>query len=144
MNFDLNHFVYPFVGGSLIGLAAILMMFLNGRIMGVSGIIGGFFNPLTKKDLWRYLFFLGLILGGFLIKIIFPGSLENTLHQRFFQLVLAGALVGFGTRLGSGCTSGHGICGVSRFSLRSIVATLTFMFFGFVTVYLMRFWGFYE
>lgn len=132
---------YAFLGGILIGLAAFLMLLLNGRIMGISGILGGLFNPATQKQAWRYFFILGMFLGGLLLHLFFSKSLENTLHRNYFELILAGALVGWGTRLGNGCTSGHGVCGVSRLSPRSLIATCTFMTFGILTVWCMRKWG---
>lgn len=127
------------IGGSLIGLSAVLFMLLNGRIAGVSGIAGGLIAPVAGDWQWRLAFVLGLIcgplvfmaLGGQLPDIQFPVSST-------FALAAAGLIVGFGTRLGGGCTSGHGVCGVSRLSPRSIVATAAFMFTGFATVYIIR------
>jgi uncharacterized membrane protein YedE/YeeE len=128
-------------GGLLIGLAALLMLVFNGRIMGISGIVGGVFNPTTKNQLWRYFFFAGMLLGGVALRVFMPQALENHLNRSNLHLVLAGILVGWGTRLGSGCTSGHGICGVSRLSPRSLLATGIFMFFGILTVWVMNRWG---
>jgi uncharacterized membrane protein YedE/YeeE len=128
-------------GGLLIGLAALLMLVFNGRIMGISGIVGGVFNPTTRNQLWRYFFFAGMILGGVVLRAFMPQALENNLTRSNLHLVLAGVLVGWGTRLGSGCTSGHGICGVSRLSPRSLLATGIFMFFGILTVWVMNRWG---
>ncbi|NBX76329.1 MAG: YeeE/YedE family protein [Proteobacteria bacterium] len=130
-----------FLGGVLIGSAAILMLVLNGRIMGISGIVGGAFNSSTRAQSWRYFFFGGMILGGLVLRVFHPQSLENTLSRSNLHLILAGFLVGWGTRLGSGCTSGHGICGVSRISPRSLLATGIFMFFGILTVWVMNRWG---
>ncbi len=127
-------------GGLLIGLAALLMLVFNGRIMGISGIVGGVFNPTTRNQLWRYFFFAGMILGGVALRAFMPQALENNLTRSNLHLVLAGVLVGWGTRLGSGCTSGHGICGVSRLSPRSLLATGIFMFFGILTVWVMNRW----
>lgn len=131
--------VSALIGGGLIGLAAVLMMLLNGRIAGVSGIAGGLIVPVAGEWPWRLAFVLGLIagplvymaLGGRLPDIQFPISSP-------LWLISAGLLVGFGTRLGSGCTSGHGVCGISRLSVRSLVATVAFMFTGFATVYVIR------
>ncbi len=131
--------VSSLVGGMLIGLSAVLFMLLNGRIAGVSGIAGGLIAPVAGDWQWRLAFVLGLIcgplvfmaLGGQLPDIQFPVSSP-------FALAAAGLIVGFGTRLGGGCTSGHGVCGVSRLSPRSIVATVAFMFTGFATVYIIR------
>lgn len=133
-----TEYFMAFAGGTLIGFAALSMLYFNGRIMGVSGILGGILNPKTLKEAWRYFFLSGILLGGLFISKAIPFSLENTLSRNPFELLLAGALVGWGTRLGSGCTSGHGICGVSRLSPRSLLATGTFMFLGFVTVWIMR------
>ncbi len=126
-------------GGSLIGLSAVLFMLLHGRIAGVSGIAGGLIVPVAGDWPWRLAFVLGLIagpliymaLGGRLPVISFPVSSPA-------WLVAGGLIVGFGTRLGGGCTSGHGVCGVSRLSMRSMVATGAFMFTGFATVYILR------
>lgn len=126
-------------GGSLIGLSAVLMMLLNGRIAGVSGIAGGLITPVMGDWAWRLAFVLGLIagplvymaLGGQMPDISFPVSSPG-------GLIAAGLIVGFGTRLGSGCTSGHGVCGVSRLSPRSLAATGVFMFTGFAAVFVIR------
>lgn len=133
-----TEYFMAFAGGTLIGFAALSMLYFNGRIMGVSGILGGILNPKTIKEAWRYFFLAGILLGGLFISKAIPFSLENTLSRNPFELLLAGALVGWGTRLGSGCTSGHGICGVSRLSPRSLLATGTFMILGFLTVWIMR------
>lgn len=137
----ISSFGTAFLGGLLIGLSALLMLFFNGRILGVSGILGGILNPNTRSELWRYLFFSGILLGGVILQLVLPNAFENTLERSDFLLVVGGVLVGWGTRLGSGCTSGHGICGVSRFSPRSLLATMTFMLLGFITVWFLRRWG---
>lgn len=133
-----TEYFMAFSGGSLIGIAALSMLYFNGRIMGVSGILGGVLNRKTFKEAWRYFFLGGVLIGGIFISKAIPFSLENTLSRNPLELILAGALVGWGTRLGSGCTSGHGICGVSRLSPRSLIATGTFMALGFLTVWMMR------
>lgn len=135
---QMTEYFLAFSGGTLIGLAALSMLYFNGRIMGVSGILGGLLNPKTFQEAWRYCFVLGILIGGIFISKMIPFALENTLSRNSFELVTAGILVGWGTRLGSGCTSGHGICGVSRFSVRSLAATGTFMALGFLTVWVMR------
>jgi len=134
MVFSLEDIGLAFLGGLLIGSAALLLLFLNGRILGVSGIIGGLFNLPSRLEPWRSAFIGGLLLGGLLIRWLRPEALENSLGISTTQLILAGILVGWGTRLGSGCTSGHGVCGVSRFSPRSLIATGIFMVFGMITV----------
>jgi uncharacterized membrane protein YedE/YeeE len=128
----------PLIGGVLIGSAASLMLVLNGRVTGISGIIYGALSP-TKGDLlWRVLFLLGLVFGGYTLNLISAKSFENTLNSELITIVIAGLLVGFGTVMGSGCTSGHGVCGLSRLSVRSIVATLSFMSAGLLTVFLFK------
>lgn len=126
------------LGGALIGLSAVLLFAVNGRIAGASGIISGLFNPQAVQRHWRMLFLLGLLGAVALWQQLSATPL--TLRQDFSRpaLVIAGLLVGFGTRLGSGCTSGHGICGLALFSWRSLCATLTFMASGFITVFILR------
>lgn len=123
------------LGGALIGLAAALLINLNGRVMGAGGILGGLFS--TRADWsWRLSFLAGLIVPAIAVSAI--GVPKPVLLAGTSTLVVAGILVGFGTRLGSGCTSGHGICGIARFSPRSIVATLVFTLAGIATVYVVR------
>lgn len=126
------------IGGVLIGLAATLLLIFNGRVAGVSGIAGGAIAGVPGDRLWRVLFVLGLLAGGALAYWQLPERTAVTVDASYPVLLLAGLLVGFGTRLGSGCTSGHGVCGVSRLSLRSIIATVVFMAAGFTTVYVVR------
>lgn len=124
-------------GGLVIGLAAALFILLNGRIAGISGILGGLLAPEEGQVAWRVAFLAGMILApvGWMAVTALP---DIQVEASYPIVVLAGLLVGIGTRYGSGCTSGHGVCGLSRFSLRSLVATLSFMAAGFVTVYLVR------
>jgi len=130
--------VLGFLGGMLIGLAAVLLLALNGRIAGVSGILSGAVTAPDRFDRsWRLLFILGLLAGAALYRF-FSGALPVQIETSMPTLVVAGLLVGFGTRLGSGCTSGHGVCGLARLSPRSLAATITFMVFGMLTVYLTR------
>lgn len=128
--------VLGFLGGMLIGLATVLLLALNGRIAGVSGILSG---AVTARDRfersWRLLFLLGLIIGPAFYRLFF-GPLVMQIQTGLATLMAAGLLVGFGTRLGSGCTSGHGVCGIARLSPRSILATITFIISGMLTVYL--------
>lgn len=125
------------VGGLLIGSAAMLTLWTNGRIAGISGILSGALFPKQQDTLWRLLFIAGLLLGGATYAIA-SGGLEVISQASPSMTIAAGLLVGFGTRMGSGCTSGHGICGIARFSQRSFVATGTFMLAGVITVYLVR------
>ena len=121
----------PFIGGILIGLAAAILFLTNGRIMGVSGIVGNLISPASLKEKqWRLIFLLGLFSGAFVVKWLFPLSLNLSTTTGPWDFALAGLLVGVGTTLGSGCTSGHGVCGISRFSPRSLIATCTFIAFG--------------
>lgn len=119
-------------GGALIGAAAALLWWTLGRIAGVSTVLSG---ALTNGEPWRWAFLLGLLLSGLIAKFAFAGALQFDLRAGYGQLILAGLLVGVGTQMSGGCTSGHGVCGVSRLSPRSIVATLCFMFTGMLTVY---------
>ncbi len=126
------------IGGLLIGTAAALMLLLKGRIAGISGIIGGLLHPSHGDASWRALFLVGMMAAPLLYLLVF-GKLPDvnvTVSNR--TLIIAGLLVGFGTRLGSGCTSGHGVCGLARRSQRSLVSTLTFIAAGAITVYFTR------
>jgi uncharacterized membrane protein YedE/YeeE len=121
------------MGGLLIGISASLMLILNGRITGMSGI---FYHALTEgrsAGSWRWSFIGGLLSGGLVLLFLNPEIFRNNLNRPDAILILAGVLVGFGTRLAGGCTSGHGVCGISRLSLRSIWATMTFIAFGMLT-----------
>jgi len=124
-------------GGLLIGVAAAALILVNGRVAGVSGIVGGLLHPKTGDVAWRTAFVLGLIAAPMLCRL-FAALPEIRIDAAWPILILAGLLVGAGTRYGSGCTSGHGVCGLSRLSPRSLVATLTFMAAGFATVYVVR------
>lgn len=129
-------------GGILIGLSVSLMLYMNGRVTGISGIINGVLSPIKGDTAWRVLFILGLVAGGLVMGLIKPDAFENTLYTETWTTVVAGLMVGFGTIMGSGCTSGHGVCGISRMSVRSIVATGAFMAAGILAVFLFRKWGF--
>ncbi|QIN77590.1 YeeE/YedE family protein [Rubrobacter marinus] len=123
------------LGGMMIGLAATLLLLLNGRISGISGIVGGLVSPGTRRGAgWRVAFVAGLVLGAFSYAAA-AGGLPGGVEASVPVLVIAGLLVGFGTRLGSGCTSGHGVCGIARLSKRSIVATAVFMGVAALTVF---------
>ncbi len=132
------NFLTPFLGGTLIGFASLLLLHFNGRILGISGIIGGTLKRNSESKLWRHAFLLGLIVGGFFIYYFNPLAFQFTLNRSYVSLAIAGLLVGYGTRLGGGCTSGHGVCGMGRFSVRSIAATTIFMFFGALTVFIIN------
>lgn len=125
-------------GGMLIGLSASLLLLCDGKIAGISGIVGGLLNPPQNDTTWRVLFVAGLLVGGFLFRLFAPQVFTFSIARSTGALILAGLLVGFGTRLGNGCTSGHGVCGISRLSVRSLVATVTFMLTGIATVYIIN------
>jgi len=124
-------------GGALIGLAAAIFLFFNGRIAGISGVLGGLLAPVRGDIGWRVAFVAGLV-GAPAAWLLLASAPQVRIDASYGALVAAGLLVGIGTRYASGCTSGHGVCGLSRLSLRSLVATLTFMGAGFVTVFLVR------
>jgi uncharacterized protein len=127
-------------GGILIGISASLMLLLSGRVTGVSGIVGGLLAPARGELGWRSAFIGGLIAGGAILGVTLPEFFAGSVERSSAALVGAGLLVGFGTRLGSGCTSGHGVCGLSRGSLRSLAATGTFMATGMAAAYLVGHW----
>ena len=137
LNIDWANFTLlnSLIGGILIGIAAIIIFFVNGRIMGISGIIG---NLITHKETdqiyWRITFILGVLIGPLFFIILFK-EIKSEMVANTSLLIISGFLVGLGTSLGNGCTSGHGICGLSRFSIRSIVATFVFVISGMITVY---------
>ena len=141
MNIDWANFTLwqSLTGGMLIGLASALLLFLNGRVAGISGIVGGLFRP-SKGDIsWRIAFISGLMISSLVYMIVnqLPASI---IDADISTLVIAGLMVGFGTRYGSGCTSGHGVCGISRGSARSFVATSLFIGAGMLTVYFVKNW----
>jgi uncharacterized protein len=122
------------IGGALIGLSAVLLMLFTGRIAGISGIVAGLINPQTSDRNWRVAFIAGLIAAPLAAVIAGYGVPTPQMPQSYISIVVGGLLVGFGTRLGSGCTSGHGICGIARLSPRSIVATGVFMLAAIIVV----------
>ncbi len=130
--------VSALLGGMLIGLAALLLLWLPGRIAGISGIVAGLLAPSRQEWLWRALFVSGLLLGGSVGFTLLGLPAPELASVPWAVLLLAGALVGAGAKLGSGCTSGHGICGMGRLSPRSIVATCCFMGSGIITVFITR------
>ena len=130
-----------FSGGLLIGIAVILFFISTGRLAGVSGIVN---NTLTNTQNWlsNFLFLVGLVLGPSVYVLILNKDIAFSMTSSLPLIIIGGILVGFGTKIGSGCTSGHGICGISRFSVRSIVATITFMIIAMITVVILRLLGF--
>lgn len=130
--------VSALAGGVLIGIAATLLLALNGRIAGVSGIAGGLLTPARGDIAWRVVFIAGLVVGAAAYGLVSPQPMTIRIEASLPLLLLGGLLVGAGTQLGRGCTSGHGVCGIARLSPRSIVATLVFMASAAVTVYLVR------
>ena len=126
------------VGGILLGIAAALYVLFNGRILGISGIIGGLLQAKKSDWLWRFSFTLGLLTAALWATYVFDIRVKAVIDADYLTLIIAGLLVGFGARYGSGCTSGHGICGLSRLSPRSLLATMTFMGCGFLMVYVVR------
>ena len=135
---NVDQFFLPLVGGVLIGLSASLLLLLKGRIFGVSGILAGVLIPKPGDTAWRMGALGGLVTAGILLLIVFPKSMAVVGVGSPWRYIAAGLLVGFGTQLGSGCTSGHGVCGISRLSPRSITATITFIAAGMMMVALMR------
>jgi uncharacterized protein len=140
MTIDWIHFTpwTALAGGLLIGLAASGFVLLNGRIAGISGILGGLFRPAQGDIAWRVAFLAGLV-GAPLVYALFSALPEARIEAGNGTLAAAGLLVGLGTRYGAGCTSGHGVCGLSRLSPRSLIATASFMLAGFMTVFVLRY-----
>jgi len=136
----MDHFtpLASLIGGMLIGLSASMLLLFNGKIAGISGIIAGTLSPAKNDTLWRIVFVAGLLVGGFLLRLLSPQTFVIGITRSWSALVVAGLLVGFGTRLGNGCTSGHGVCGLSRCSQRSLIATVTFIATGALTVYIIN------
>jgi uncharacterized protein len=127
--------IMPLAGGMLVGLGLALLLLARRSPAGVSGVLGGLLPPVKGDAGWRVAFIAGLALGGVVLGVLAPGTLGAAPDQSLLVLGFAGLLVGLGTRLGGGCTSGHGVCGTSRLSPRSIAATLTFIATGALTVY---------
>lgn len=127
-----------FLGGILLGVAAALYVILHGRILGISGIVSGLLSPIEGDTIWRISIILGLLSAPFWGSLIFDLHTTSVIDADWFAIIIAGLLVGFGANYGSGCTSGHGVCGLSRLSPRSLIATLSFMSTGFLTVFVIR------
>ena len=142
MNIDWAHFT-PFAsltGGIILGLASAIFILVNGRILGISGILGGLLPPKAGDTTWRLAFLLGMLAAPTVFHAVVPAQYITAprIDASDWMVIAAGLLVGIGTRYASGCTSGHGVCGLSRLSPRSLVATLSFMGAGFVMVYVLR------
>ena len=142
MNIDWNHFTpwASLIGGLLLGVASAIFILINGRILGISGILGGLLPPKVGDIGWRLAFLLGMLAAPTVFMALAPAGFasEPRIDAGFWTVIVAGLLVGIGTRYASGCTSGHGVCGLSRLSPRSLVATLSFMGAGFFIVYIVR------
>jgi len=136
---DVDSWLRAAAGGLLIGLAAAVMIVFNGRIAGVSGVLGGLmFDGNGSDRRWRSMFLGGVVLGAVLLTTLVTSLPAGRLQTGWLGMAIAGLIVGYGTRMGSGCTSGHGVCGIARLSTRSITATITFMAFGALTVFVIR------
>lgn len=133
--------VSALLGGALIGVSAVLMMAMLGRIAGISGILGGLLAPSEGGWGWKFAFVAGIVVAPLIYGAVMGAPADISLPHSVPLMVIGGLLVGFGTRLGGGCTSGHGVCGIARLSPRSIVATLVFMAAGFVTVFVLHHLG---
>lgn len=136
----MNPYLASLLGGLIIGLATSILLLFKGRVFGISGILGGIIKPIKGDMAWRLAIMLGLISGGIVMHLINPAALGET-QPNLLRYLLAGLLVGFGTQLGGGCTSGHGVCGISRLSPRSVFATITFIASGVVTVVITNWLG---
>lgn len=130
--------IYALIGGAIIGIAVSIMLLFNGRVTGISGIVNGLLTSEKGDSAWRFSFVAGLFVGGLALSFVMPQAFGEALRTSNWTVVLAGLLVGIGTILGSGCTSGHGVCGISRLSPRSILATATFITSGIITVVILR------
>ncbi len=141
MTIDWTHFTpwTALAGGILLGIASAAFILVNGRVLGISGILGGLLVPKRSDTSWRVFFLLGMVLAPATLALLAPGLVSAPrIEAGNVAIAAAGLLVGLGTRYGSGCTSGHGVCGLSRLSPRSLVATLAFMASGFAMVYVIR------
>jgi uncharacterized membrane protein YedE/YeeE len=134
----MTQYLPPLLGGILLGISSAMFMLFAGRILGISGIVGTFLDFPKGDTSWRLVFVLGLVAGGALFAVFQPAVFANKLTISTPVVIVSGLLVGFGTRLGNGCTSGHGICGNSRLSVRSFLATITFMATGAVATYIVQ------
>jgi len=126
------------IGGAMIGLSAVLLMALNGRVAGISGIFGGLLQFQKGEMGWRLAFITGLLIGPFILPVVTGTPVPHFMPSSTSLMAIGGFIVGFGTAMGGGCTSGHGVCGMARGSKRSFIATVTFMITGFATLYVIR------
>jgi uncharacterized protein len=142
MQIDWNHFTpwMSLAGGILLGVASAMFILVNGRILGISGILGGLLAPKVRDASWRIAFLLGMFVSPLAARVLFPSEWISVprIDAGWGAVIAAGVMVGLGTRYGAGCTSGHGVCGLSRLSPRSLVATLSFMAAGFAMVFVVR------
>jgi uncharacterized protein len=142
MTLDWTHFTpwASLTGGIVLGIATAMFILVNGRVLGISGIVGGALRAVPGDIVWRVSFLLGMLVAPAVLSLVLPAGVIDAprIDASYPVVILAGLLVGVGTRMGSGCTSGHGICGLSRLSPRSLVATAIFMASGFATVYVVR------
>jgi uncharacterized membrane protein YedE/YeeE len=136
----MEHFtpVSSLIGGILIGLSGSALLLFNGRIAGISGILGGLVNAKNHDALWRVAFVAGLLTGGLILRIVNPDAFQFGINRSAVALLIAGFMVGLGSRIANGCTSGHGVCGISRLSRRSILATTIFIIIGAASVYVIN------
>lgn len=134
----MHPFIAALLGGALVGLSASLLLLLQGRIAGISGILGGLLPPTAGDADWRVAFVAGLVVAGAVATIASPDAFDSTPLRTVGVTAVAGLLVGYGTRLGNGCTSGHGICGLTRFSVSSLASVITFMAAGGLTVFVVE------
>ncbi len=134
----MHDFVLATLGGAIMGVASATLLVMNGRILGISGVLGGALKVRTSEAHWRWAFVAGMLIAGAAVAAVWPEAFANTQPRTLGISLMAGVLVGVGTQLGSGCTSGHGICGIGRLSKRSMVATGVFMAAGAVTVVVAR------
>lgn len=133
-----GEFVMPLLGGVLIGVSSGIMLLFNGRTTGISGIFSGLLFKRGNEETWRSYFLAGLIFGGFVLQFLNPKLFENTTGRGLLVLVTSGLLVGIGSKLGRGCTSGHGVCGIGRLSVTSLVATVVFVLSGMFLVSIVQ------
>jgi uncharacterized membrane protein YedE/YeeE len=138
MTTGINTFLPALLGGALIGTAASLLLWLNGRLAGISGILWRLFFANAGDALWRVIFLLGVVGGAAVYYAVYGGVPEARENFPVWLLIVGGFLVGYGTSLGNGCTSGHGVCGLGRLSLRSLAATLTFLLVAIITTFVVR------